>query len=81
MSAEMPKIKTKAEQAVDTGYLVRSLLHVCRSAADFAGDSEGYPAGKHLQYSIAAVLKHTEDLVGEALNALEKGIQSGEVSA
>lgn len=80
MRAEMPKVKTKAEQAIDTGHLVCSLLHVCRSAADFAGDNEGYPAGQHILQSLAVVLKHAESLAGEVLNALEKGIRNGEVS-
>lgn len=81
MSVEMPKVKTKAQQAIDTGYLVRSLLHVCRSAADFAGDNEGYPAGRHIPQSLAAVLEHTESLAGEIVNALEEGIRNGEVTA
>lgn len=75
------KVKTKAEQAIDTGYLVCSLLHVCRSAADFAGDNEGYPAGKHIPQSLAMVLKHVEDLADEVVSALEKRVRSGEVSA
>lgn len=75
MNVRSEKFKAPVSDPVNTGYLACSLLRVCGAAANFADDNEGYPAGKHMHGYIAQVLKHAEELVGEAVTALELELQ------
>ena len=68
------KAKTRTERAVDTGYLVCSLIHVCRAAAEFASDNEGYPCVQHVTANVYRVLEHVEVLAGNMLDALEHAV-------
>lgn len=64
------------QQEVSTALTVCSLLHICRVAAHFIEEDDGYPT-KDTPSELAKVLKHTEKLAIDVAVALGRASQGG----
>lgn len=74
------KTKTRTELAIDAGALASSLISVCRAAAEFCSEQQGYEVAKNIPADVAHVLTHVEGLVLECIGALELVAQGEGVS-
>ena len=78
-SVNIEKAKRR-ETAIDSGYLVLSLLQICCAASDYSEDQPDAPLAGHMHSSIKSVLEHTMTMTSEMLSVLELSEMRGEVT-